>query len=97
MSKHRCLDCGATVRVARHETWKASRPRCMSCGSPRLEVWTKNDPRLASRALRIAEGTERPEPEGEQPAEQHTEAVQEHAPQCTDLLNESLARWANSQ
>lgn len=37
----KCMDCGATVRLSRRDTWKASRPKCMGCGSTRLEPTTK--------------------------------------------------------
>lgn len=39
---HQCMDCQNKVRLSRQETWKRSRPRCMRCGSTRLEPIEKN-------------------------------------------------------
>lgn len=32
-----CMECSEIVRVGRASQWRAARPRCMKCGSMRLE------------------------------------------------------------
>lgn len=44
--KMTCMECREIVRIGKYQTWRAARPKCMRCGSLRLEEYVSAPKRI---------------------------------------------------